>query len=215
MPNTTFSTTTLAEQLDPFFHAALSRQMGSLSRAGLLQAGSDWAMHLAASPGKCLDLVRLALHQNTEMLQYAQACMAHGFAPHGTDAVPVPVQDRRFADPLWQRWPYNAMSQSFLLTEKWWDAATHGVWGVEKHHEDVVAFTDCECCHMVQIKTPDLGGIHNVVESVLYCNLQGLEAYRAVPATRPTSRRAPASTWRWPPGRCACWSSPAWASTRA
>ena len=140
MPDTSFSATTLAERLDPLFHAALGRQMASLSRAGLLQAGSDWAMHLAASPGKCLDLVRLALHQNTEMLQYAQACMAHGFAPQGTDAVPVPVQDRRFADPLWQRWPYNAMSQSFLLTEKWWDAATHGVWGVEKHHEDVVAF---------------------------------------------------------------------------
>ena len=144
MPNTTFSTTTLAEQLDPFFHAALSRQMGSLSRAGLLQAGGDWAMHLAASPGKCLDLVRLALHQNTEMLRYAQACMARGLAPQvqgqGPDAVPAPVQDRRFADPLWQQWPYNVMSQSFLLTEKWWDAATHGVWGVEKHHEDVVAF---------------------------------------------------------------------------
>ena len=140
MPNTTFSTTTLAEQLDPFFHAALSRQMGSLSRAGLLQAGGDWAMHLAASPGKCLDLVRLALHQNTEMLQYAQACMARRLAPASPDAAPVPVQDRRFSDPLWHQWPYNVMSQSFLLTEQWWDAATHGVWGVEKHHEDVVAF---------------------------------------------------------------------------
>ena len=45
-------------------------------------------------------------------------------------------------------------------------------------YEDVVDFTDAQCCHMVQIKTPDLGGIHNVVESVLYCNLQGLEAYQ-------------------------------------
>ena len=81
MPDTSFSATTLAERLDPLFHAALGRQMASLSRAGLLQAGSDWAMHLAASPGKCLDLVRLALQQNTEMLRYAQACMARGLAP--------------------------------------------------------------------------------------------------------------------------------------
>ena len=144
MPDASFSATTLAEQLDPLFHAALGRQMASLSRAGLLQAGSDWAMHLAASPGKCLDLVRLALQQNTEMLRYAQACMARGLAPQvqgqGPDAVPAPVQDRRFADPQWQQWPFNVLSQSFLLTERWWEAATHGVWGVEKHHEDVVAF---------------------------------------------------------------------------
>ena len=45
-------------------------------------------------------------------------------------------------------------------------------------YEDIVDFTDAGSCHMVQIKTPDLGGIHNVVESVLYCNLQGMEAYQ-------------------------------------
>lgn len=44
--------------------------------------------------------------------------------------------------------------------------------------EDVVDFTDAKCCHMAQIKTPDLGGIHNIVESVLYCNSNGMEAYQ-------------------------------------
>jgi methylaspartate ammonia-lyase len=45
-------------------------------------------------------------------------------------------------------------------------------------HEDVVAFTDAKCCDMVQIKTPDLGSIHNVVESVQYCNARGMQAYQ-------------------------------------
>jgi len=31
---------------------------------------------------------------------------------------------------------------------------------------------------MVQIKTPDLGSIHNVAESVLYCKERGMEAYQ-------------------------------------
>ena len=44
--------------------------------------------------------------------------------------------------------------------------------------EDVVDFTDARCCHMAQIKTPDLGGIHNIVGAVLYCNANGMEAYQ-------------------------------------
>lgn len=35
--------------------------------------------------------------------------------------------------------------------------------------EDIVEFTDAECCDMIQIKTPDLGGVHNTIESILYC----------------------------------------------
>lgn len=45
-------------------------------------------------------------------------------------------------------------------------------------YEDIVEFTDAACCHMVQIKTPDLGGIHNIVDAVLYCNRNGMEAYQ-------------------------------------
>ncbi len=45
-------------------------------------------------------------------------------------------------------------------------------------YEDVKDFTDAKSCHMVQIKTPDLGGIHNIVESVIYCRKHGMEAYQ-------------------------------------
>lgn len=45
-------------------------------------------------------------------------------------------------------------------------------------YEDVVDFTDRKCCHMVQIKTPDLGSLHNTVQSVLYCKQHGMEAYQ-------------------------------------
>ncbi len=44
--------------------------------------------------------------------------------------------------------------------------------------EDIKAFADAGCCHMAQIKTPDLGSIHNVVDSVLYCKEKGVEAYQ-------------------------------------
>lgn len=44
--------------------------------------------------------------------------------------------------------------------------------------EDIVDFTKAKCCHMVQIKTPDLGSIHNVVDAVMYCNDHDMEAYQ-------------------------------------
>ncbi len=44
--------------------------------------------------------------------------------------------------------------------------------------EDIREFTDARCCDMVQIKTPDLGGIHNIVDAVLYCNRNGMESYQ-------------------------------------
>ncbi|MBQ2594182.1 MAG: methylaspartate ammonia-lyase [Candidatus Riflebacteria bacterium] len=45
-------------------------------------------------------------------------------------------------------------------------------------YEDIKEFTDAKSCHMVQIKTPDLGGIQNIVESVIYCKAHGMEAYQ-------------------------------------
>jgi len=44
--------------------------------------------------------------------------------------------------------------------------------------EDVREFADAQACDMAQIKTPDLGGLQNTAEAVLYCRTHGVEAYQ-------------------------------------
>ncbi|MDI9520650.1 MAG: methylaspartate ammonia-lyase [Bacillota bacterium] len=44
--------------------------------------------------------------------------------------------------------------------------------------EDVIYFADNKAGHMIQIKTPDLGSIHNTIEAVLYCEKTGIGAYQ-------------------------------------
>ncbi|MEA4964859.1 MAG: methylaspartate ammonia-lyase [Oscillospiraceae bacterium] len=44
--------------------------------------------------------------------------------------------------------------------------------------EDVRLFADRRAGHMIQIKTPDLGSIHNTIEAVLYCREKGVGAYQ-------------------------------------
>ncbi len=43
--------------------------------------------------------------------------------------------------------------------------------------EDVKYFADNKAGHMIQIKTPDLGGINNTIEAILYCNKVGVGSY--------------------------------------
>ena len=44
--------------------------------------------------------------------------------------------------------------------------------------DDIKYFADNKAGHMVQIKTPDLGGINNIVEAVIYCKEKGIGAYQ-------------------------------------
>ncbi len=44
--------------------------------------------------------------------------------------------------------------------------------------EDVIYFADNKAGHMIQIKTPDLGSVHNTCEAVLYCREKGIGAYQ-------------------------------------
>lgn len=43
--------------------------------------------------------------------------------------------------------------------------------------EDVKFFADNKAGHMLQIKTPDLGGVNNTAEAIIYCNQKGVGSY--------------------------------------
>lgn len=43
--------------------------------------------------------------------------------------------------------------------------------------EDIILFADKKAGHMLQIKTPDLGGVNNVAEAIIYCNKKHIGSY--------------------------------------
>ncbi|MGI6781657.1 MAG: methylaspartate ammonia-lyase [Acholeplasmataceae bacterium] len=43
--------------------------------------------------------------------------------------------------------------------------------------EDIKMFADNKAGHILQIKTPDLGGVNNIVEAALYCNSKNIGSY--------------------------------------
>lgn len=123
--------------LDRWTHAQFAHVTGGLSIAALRMAFDDWLTHLAHNPAEQAALAQNAAQIFARFSAYAQRAMRGSCQP----CVEPMLQDRRFAHPDWQAWPFNLMSQSFLLTEQWWHAATTGVRGVSRHHEEVVSFT--------------------------------------------------------------------------
>ncbi len=45
-------------------------------------------------------------------------------------------------------------------------------------YEDIKLFADWGAGDMLQIKTPDLGGINNIIKAILYCKTKGVGAYQ-------------------------------------
>lgn len=43
--------------------------------------------------------------------------------------------------------------------------------------DDIKLFADKKAGHMVQIKTPDLGGVNNIVDAIIYCKERNIGAY--------------------------------------
>ena len=123
--------------IDRMVHAATSQFTLGISPAAMTVAFADWATHLAWAPGKQHVLLTKALRKAARFDTYAARCAADPNTPCCIEPLP---QDKRFRAPAWQRWPYNLIHQSFLLTQQWWHNATTGVRGVSPHHENVVNF---------------------------------------------------------------------------
>ena len=133
-----YSVTALADIVDRSLHAAAARFTLGLSPAALTEAYLDWATHLFFSPGKRLELVSKAARKATRFAGYATRCAVSGGRAQCC-IEPLP-QDRRFAAPEWQQWPYSFVHQAFLLHQQWWHNATTGLRGVTDQHQAMVEF---------------------------------------------------------------------------
>ncbi len=124
--------------LDRIASARIAGATMGLSPAALMLACADWAIHLAAAPGKQAELVVKATRKVTRLAAHCAEAAIDPGAPACIEPLPG---DRRFSSEAWQAPPWRQLSQAFLLTQQWWYNATTGVPGVAPHHADVVAFT--------------------------------------------------------------------------
>ena len=136
------------ENADLAANAWLGRFTGNISPAALANAYFDWFSHFQLSPSKQQKQVQKAWKKFWLWQQYAIDAAMPGHTGTHPCIAPLP-QDKRFVASGWERWPFNVISQGFLLNQQWWHRATTGVRGVSRHHEEVVTFTTRQLLDMV------------------------------------------------------------------
>lgn len=114
-------------ELDRSLHAAWGWLGGGMSPAALMLAWSDWAIHFATQPGRSAGI---ALRQ---ALPPAQP-QAH---------------DPRLAADEWMPWPFGMYREAFETTGRRLLELVRGVPGVDRHHEQLVAFMVRQWLEMV------------------------------------------------------------------
>lgn len=126
-----------AEYLDRIFHAQLGQMTTGLSPAAIINAYTDWWVHIGIAPNTRLQLMESAAKKLVDfyenIIEYTK----------NKDASCFDTKDKRFhqrfKSPAWQEWPYCAIANSFLLWEDWWQEAST-IRGITKDHKDLVSF---------------------------------------------------------------------------
>jgi len=127
----------VAVTLDRLFNASVANYTGGTDPRVIPLAFLDWWVKLSWSPGTHARLTEKAVRKMVRFSLYATQSLADPNAPPAVEPLP---QDQRFRAPGWQNWPFNWMSQSFLLTQQWWANATTGVPALRKNEKDIVTF---------------------------------------------------------------------------
>jgi len=133
--------------IDRVIHALVAKQTGGMSPLALWLAYLDWALHLAASPGKQWELGEKTQIALARLQHYAMNCVMRD---DGAQACITPsAYDKRFAADAWQNWPFNIWHQAFLLQQDLLNDATRTVRGVSRKHRDIVNFCARQALDMV------------------------------------------------------------------
>ena len=125
------------DSLDRTLHAGMAQLTRGLSPASLMLAWADWAIHLAAQPARSSQVLLVR-----PWMQAMEAAIAvpQCLPGAGTQTPSASESDRRLTDPSWGAWPFNLLRQAYGAQEQWLHELTEGVPGVDRHHEQIVAF---------------------------------------------------------------------------
>ena len=126
------------DPIDRFTHAKIAQLSGGFSPMGVAEAAFDWAVHLAASPGRQTALELSALSKQAALLQTSASLSREG---SGGDAPKRgAAEDRRFAAEDWRQWPFSLYAEGFLAAQRWWEEATTQIHGATRHHLALLNF---------------------------------------------------------------------------
>lgn len=127
----------ISQTLDRAAAVSIAHLTHGLSPVTMILAATDWMSHLACAPGKQLQLGAKAARKYWRLFDYIGRSLSD---PDAAPAIEPLPQDRRFTDPVWKEPPFNLIVQAFLLNQQWWHAATTGIGGVSRHHENIAEF---------------------------------------------------------------------------
>ena len=186
--------------IDRMREALTGQTTGGVSPAAIALALFDWSIHLAAAPGKRMELVYKAGRKTNRLLSYLAAAATHPDMPPCIEPLPG---DHRFNAEGWRNQPYSFWAQTFLLNQQWWHNVTHEVPGVTPHHEEVISFIvrqmlDVFSPSNVPFANPEV--IERTMESGGVNLVQGFQNWLE-DVSRVTTGRAPVGTENFVVGR--------------
>lgn len=123
--------------LDRGAMASLARLTAGLSPHAMIDAWSDWAMHLARAPGRQLELLERAQANWLKLAHYAIGGLLE--PPAEKPFHPGPY-DTRWSHAGWDQTPFALWQQGFLAVQDWWQAATSDLRGLRLQNAQRTGF---------------------------------------------------------------------------
>jgi polyhydroxyalkanoate synthase len=122
---------------DRLLRAIRARTTQGISPIAVADAWTNWAVHLAMAPGKQGELALSAANMATRFGLWLPGTVAGDTREPPASVSP---QDQRFAADDWKQFPFNAIVQTHLIIESWWQNAVRHVPGLTRDHEAKVGF---------------------------------------------------------------------------
>ena len=123
--------------LDRGVMASLAQLTGGISPHAMIDAWSDWAMHLARAPGRQMELVERAQANWLKLSQFALS----GLLGKELEKPFKPGHyDTRWSHAGWDKAPFALWQQGFLGLQDWWQAATSDLPGLRRQNAQRTGF---------------------------------------------------------------------------